>query len=216
MRAARGRTADLQTARARTADVEETDGRVRRSVRSRERILDALMELIAEGDLQPTGQHVAERAGIGLRTVYRHFEDMEGLYRELNDRVVRTVAPRAETPPSGPLADRIDAMVRFRVKTYERIAPYFRSGATQRWRSRFLTETHAEMVRTLRDDLYRALPELADAAEHRREAIELVTSFEAWDRLRTEQKVGRERAQAILERTVRDLLDAEAGRARGR
>lgn len=206
---AKERAPELRPTRSR--DAAETDGRVRRSVRSRERILDALTELIAEGDLQPTGQRVAARAGIGLRTVYRHFEDMETLYRELNERVTKRYVPAVEDPPGGSLDERIAAMVRFRVKTFERIAPYFRSGATLRWRSRFLTENHAAMVRSLRDDLHRALPELARASEGRREAIELVTSFEAWDRLRTDQKLGRERAQGIVEQTVRDLLHAEAG-----
>ena len=34
-----------------------------------------------------------------------------------------------------------------------------------------------------------------------------MTSFEAWDRLRTEQRLGRERAQAAVERAVLALLD---------
>lgn len=211
MRAAKRKRAESRAAAAKGGDAPEIDGRVRRSVLSRERILDALMELVSEGDLQPTGQRVAARAGIGLRTVYRHFEDMESLYRELNDRVTQLVAPAAEPPPSGSVDERIAAMVRFRVRTYERAAPFIRSGATLRWRSQFLKQAQSDMVRTMSDNLRRALPELADVAEHRREAIELVTSFEAWERLRTDQKLGRERAQAIVEATVRDLLDA--GRA---
>jgi AcrR family transcriptional regulator len=188
-----------------------TDGRVQRSVRSRERILDALTGLVAEGNLQPTGRQVAARAGLGLRTVYRHFEDMESLYRELNERVTRAVAPTAAPAASGSLAERVAAMVRFRVRVFERAAPFLRSGASLRWRSAFLSETHAATVRDLRENLHRSVPEVLELPEHRREAAELVASFEAWDRLRTEQRLGRDRAQAIVERTLLDLLEDGAG-----
>ena len=63
------------------ADKAEVDGRFRRSVRSRERILDALRELVSEGNLRPTGQQVAARASVSLRTVFRQFDDMEVIQR---------------------------------------------------------------------------------------------------------------------------------------
>ena len=75
-----------------------------------------------------------------------------------------------------------------------------------RWRSLFLTEAHDAMVRGLRLDLLRSLPEAADLPSERRDALELVTSFEAYDRLRTDQRLGRDRAQAVMTETVRALL----------
>ena len=74
-------------ARARSIEDEVSDGRVQRSVRSRRHILDAMVELVTEGELQPTGQQVADRAGVGLRTVFRHFEDMETLFAQLRERI---------------------------------------------------------------------------------------------------------------------------------
>ena len=58
------------------------------------------------------------------------------------------------------------------------------------------------MVRDLRDDLLRSLPE----ADPHRDVIELLTSFEGWDRLRTDQKLGREKAQRAIERALSVLL----------
>ena len=52
------------------------DGRRLRSERSRQAIIDAMMELIGEGNLVPTAQQASERAGVGIRTVFRHFSDM--------------------------------------------------------------------------------------------------------------------------------------------
>jgi hypothetical protein len=106
--------------------------------------------------------------------------------------------------------------VRLRVRTFERVAPFVRSGALLRWRSLFLTENHTDMVRALREDLLRYLPEITGLPDHRRQAIELVTSFEAWDRLRSDQKLGRDRAQTVVERTLLDLLGAGGGGSGGR
>ena len=57
------------------------DGRALRSERSRRPIVEALFALVGEGVLQPTAQQVADRAGVGIRTVFRHFEDMDALLR---------------------------------------------------------------------------------------------------------------------------------------
>ena len=89
---------------------------------------------------------------------------------------------------------------------FERIAPYKRSGNLKRWRSPFLRERHALLVRGLRADLLRWLPELRRAPAEIIDALELATSFEAWDRLRSEQRLGRARARAAVERTVLALV----------
>ena len=41
-----------------------SDGRLMRSERSRAGIVQALYELVGEGSLEPTADHVAERAGV--------------------------------------------------------------------------------------------------------------------------------------------------------
>lgn len=144
---------------------------------------------------------------------------MEGLYRELAQYQRQFFQPSpAEPMVEGPLEDRIAVAVQRRVSVFERAAPFLRSGASLRWRSRFLTKSHAEMVRDLRADLLRALPELEKGPVSLLEAADLLTSFEAWDRLRTDQKLGRERAQRVVEDGVRVLLGqrpiAKPGRKR--
>jgi AcrR family transcriptional regulator len=52
------------------------DGRRVRSERSRKSIIDAMLQLVEEGILVPTAQQVSERAGVSLRSVFRHFSDM--------------------------------------------------------------------------------------------------------------------------------------------
>jgi len=59
------------------------DGRALRGARNRERIVEALLELVREGELLPTAEQVSQRAGVGTRTVFRHFDDMESLNSEV-------------------------------------------------------------------------------------------------------------------------------------
>ena len=65
---------------------------------------------------------------------------------------------------------------------------------------------HQTLVLVLREHLLRWLPELAEAPREVFDAIELTTSFEAWDRLRGDQGLSATRAQAAVEASVIALL----------
>ena len=191
----------------------ETDGRRLRSERSREAIADALFELIGEGRPEPTAQEVAERAGMGIRTVFRLFSDMEGLYATLGARLIGEVMPtvRDAPPADTPLRDRASALVQERCALYERIAPYKRASNLKRPSSPFLTAQHRKLVRTLRERLSRWLPEIRGAPADVADALEQATSFEAWDRLRCDQGLSRPRARAAMERAVQALVGELGG-----
>jgi AcrR family transcriptional regulator len=184
-----------------------SDGRVRRSQRSGHAIVEALMALVGEGVIEPTAQQVAARAKVGIRTVFRRFSDMESLFAEMDARLQAEAVPLLfGGRPGGTLAARACALVRQRVAFFERIAPYKRSGNLKRWRSPFLRDRHALLVRGLRADLLRWLPELRRAPAVIADALDLATSFEAWDRLRSEQSLSSARAQAAVEQTVHALV----------
>jgi AcrR family transcriptional regulator len=191
------------------------DGRVRRGVRSREAIVAALMDLVGSGILQPTVQQVAERAGVGVRSVFRHFSEMETLHRAMDARLEAEARPLImDADRRGTLAARIANLARLRATFFERIGPYKRSGNVVRWRSRFLQDRHLNLQRELRGDLLRWLPELKGAAVPIVEAIDLVTSFEAWERLRFDRGLSVKSALAVLETSVTALLAAARPRKR--
>jgi len=105
------------------------DGRQRRSARSREGIVQALFELVGSGVLRPTAQQVAETAGVGIRSVFRHFADMESLFAEMQARLEAEAVPILRAAAvEGPLDRRARGLVDRRVDFFERIAPYKRSG----------------------------------------------------------------------------------------
>jgi AcrR family transcriptional regulator len=183
------------------------DGRARRTARSRAAIETALFELIGEGQLQPTAQEVAIRAGVALRSVFRHFSDTERLFASLDARLRREAAVLVQrTRPTGTVLDRVRAMVRLRTTVFERITPYKRSADLQKWRSPYIQGQQHALARELRAGLRRWLPELADAPPDVGEALELVTSFEAWERLRAEQRLGKARAARVMTKTAEAIL----------
>ncbi|MCP3985004.1 MAG: TetR/AcrR family transcriptional regulator [bacterium] len=189
------------------SDAERSDGRARRSERSRKAIVQALMELIGEGSPRPTAQQVAERAGVGIRTVFRHFSDMETLYSEMDAELREELRPLVRAgQPEGGVEERVKALVARRADLFERAAPYHRSAALQRWHSQYLRGSHATYVRELRANLLRWLPELERVDAELVDAAELATSFEAWDRLRSEQRLSRARASVVIQGTLCRLL----------
>ena len=75
---------DVQTA---------TDGRVLRGERNRSAIVEALLALLEEGGAKPSAKEIAERAGVSLRSVFQHFDDMEALYAECVRQQYAKIAP---------------------------------------------------------------------------------------------------------------------------
>lgn len=186
------------------------DGRTLRSERSRQRIADALYELIGEGDLQPSAQQVADRADVGIRTVFRLFADMDALFATIDERLVVEVGPAVANPPpeDAALHERIERLVAERAALYERVGAYLRSTLRHRDRSDFLSAKYARLVRRLRAQQGRWLPELRLAPLDLVEALDQAISFEAWARLRSDQRLSRPRARAAMQRAARALVDA--------
>ncbi len=76
-----------------TAEPMEVDGRRQRSDASRRKIALAMLDLLREGEADPSADLVAERAGVGRRTVFRLFSDMEGVFREMHAIMASRLTP---------------------------------------------------------------------------------------------------------------------------
>jgi AcrR family transcriptional regulator len=185
------------------------DGRLLRSERSRELIADALYELLREGDVEPSAQKVADRAGVGIRTVFRLFSDMDALYATVNARLEFEVAPMLrDDPPEGTtIRGRAESLIAERVALFERVGVYMRFTNRNRDRSAFLASNYRKLTGRLRERLLRWLPELRDALPALIEALDQATSFEAWDRLRGDQRLSRPRAHAAMEYATQLLVN---------
>ena len=189
-----------------TRETQQTDGRRRRGEDSRERIIAAMLAFVREGEVAPGAERVAIRAEVGLRTVFRHFRDMDSLYSEMSRTIEGELSDLATRPFQSPdETGRLSEIISRRAEAYERIFPFKHASITHRHRSDFLARGHAHMVSNLRQALAKDLP-VACAEPGRLEALDLLLSFEAWSRLRREQGQSRENAEAIVRRLATALL----------
>jgi AcrR family transcriptional regulator len=188
-------------------DPDETDGRRRRSQDSRSRIVAAMVELVRAGDISPSAADVAARAGVGLRSVFRHFKDMESLYREITDVIEADLrAATVAKPFKGETwRERVLELIERRSAGFEQIAPMRRASDARRHASAVLQDDHQRLTLTLRDILRHQLPR--DAVDRPTfEALELLLSFEAWSRLRREQGLTPNDARKALRAAVKALI----------
>ncbi len=183
------------------------DGRHRRSRESRGRIIDAMLELVREGVLEPTAEQVSERAGLAMRTVFRHFRDMESLYREISQRMHTRIEAMIEGETRAePWQAGLHRMVDRRARIYEEMLPMRLAADALRHRSRVLQDDHAEFVEVARGMLRDLLPREIARDKVRFEALDALLSYELWIRLRRHQKLSAGSARTVIHRSVEAVL----------
>jgi AcrR family transcriptional regulator len=184
------------------------DGRRRRGEDNRARIVEAMLEIIHSGEVTPSAEQVAQRADVGLRTVFRHFQDMDSLYREMSVVIAGELYAVAETPfRSENWRDRVVELVERRGAAFEKVGPFLRASTVFRYRSKYLEVDNTRLVAALRDILKRQLPPEVARDQLKLEILDLLLSFETWSRLRREQGLSPKRARETLTAAVRRLLD---------
>lgn len=173
------------------------DGRHARSVSSRAKIVAAMLDLVGGGDVQPSAAKVAEAAGVGLRTVFRHFDDMETLYREMSEAVETKVMPLILTPfVATDWRDRVREMADRRAVVFEAILPYRISAAVKRFQSTFLMDDYQRMLRMERGTVDAVLPAELLADPVQLHMLYAALSFQCWRGLRHDQELSVSAARA--------------------
>jgi AcrR family transcriptional regulator len=184
------------------------DGRRQRSDRSRRRIIVAMFELLREGEMSPSAVQVAERANVGLRTVFRHFEDMESIFEEMTDELKSVLMPRLTAPfeattPRGKLLELTDRLT----DLYEQAFPMQVALVIRRFQSEFLQKQYKSEVSLLRSVLKSILPQNIIADRTRFAAIEVNLTFATWRRLREDQNLSATNAKKTLLLILEALTD---------
>lgn len=183
------------------------DGRRRRGQDNRARIVAAMLELMHGGDVSPSAEQVAERADVALRTVFRHFKDMDSLYREMSEVIEAEMRAMAGQPfKATDWRGRVVELVERRGAVFEKITPFKRASDALRHRSRFLQDDDDRLTAALREILKRELPPEVARDQLKLEALDLLLSWESWSRLRREQTLTPARARKVLESAVSALL----------
>jgi AcrR family transcriptional regulator len=195
------------------------DGRRARGERTRLKVIEALLDLVDEGTVRPTAQEVATRAGVALRTVYHHFEDVEALRRLALDLQMRRHAEILKPiDTGGDLAERIEVIANQCRRLFEALTPIRRATMFDEQSSPEMAEGIAFCTRTRRDHVIGTFaPELRRSGDGMRvvtDAVDLVTSWPTWEYLRA--SLGRSPAAAtrVMVASLKSLLsDQDRGAA---
>lgn len=181
------------------------DGRTARRIANRHRILDAALDLAAEG-AEVDVETIAERAGVSVRSVYNHFPTARELIAGMYERGTDRVRPLFEQMPSpdAPFDDRVHAFVRVWARVQEEIAPI-------RWRALVAEHEHPELQPELaqlrkahRAEIRRMFPEISD--RRAQAAATAATDSLAWRALRRHQGLSFDAACEVVEETLRRLI----------
>ena len=165
-----------------------------------------MLALVAEGQITPSAEQVAIRAEVGLRSVFRHFKDMESLYAEMTARLSRDyqmwLVPFDSVDWRGQLGETLDR----RVSTYERLMPFKRAGDAHRHESAAIQAEHARTLALMRSRLKSLLPDSITGDDLVFETLDLLLSFETWQRLRVEQHLPPSKARALIKGQIDRLV----------
>lgn len=189
------------------------DGRRARRERNREAVVDALLAYYREGELQPSTDQIAERAGISARSLFRYFDDIDDLCRVAIGRQIAHVGSLffLDIDPDLDLGDRAAALVAHRLDLYEAMSWV---GVVARSREPFQPLIAAELrqVRSVLRTQIRQLfaPELAalgaTEADRRVAAADVLSSFEAYRLMLDDQGLDRPAIAETLTNTLIFLL----------
>ena len=188
-------------------DEPRKDGRRLRTEESRRRVVTALLECVREGDFDPSAEAIAQRAGVGLRTVFRLFKDKEGLFQQMNHVVLARIADLAQAAPKGETwREQLDDLMTRRFTAYEQVMPYRRASQAHAHHSQFVRTNHESLRQQMRRVLSGIVPQPVRADHSLFDALEMALSIEAWITLRVDQRLEPSRARAAVRRATTALL----------
>jgi AcrR family transcriptional regulator len=175
------------------------DGRRVRAEANRNRIVAAVVALVGKGEMTPTAEAIAAEAGVSLRTVFRHFEEMENLYLEIAAAIFERAQPVIDRPFAAETwQEVVEEIVARRSEVFEMVAPYKRALDIFRHRSPALSAASERLAQLSRNVLKSRLAGRLPLTADQFEAIDLLTSLETWIRLRDIQCLSPQAASRVL------------------
>lgn len=197
----------------RDANPPPVDGRTARAVRTRDAIVDACIALVDSGDLRPTAPRIAEEAGVSVRSVFQHFDDLETLFAAVGERVVQRLA-RLIVPidPSLPLEERIVRLVSQRANLLEVVTPIRRAASVHSVGSaeigRMFHTGHCFLRQQVNAVFAPELDRAGAAAGVLLDSLDLTLAWSTWETLRSLEGRSEAEARCVQEWLVRAALHA--------
>lgn len=165
----------------------ESDGRRLRSVNTQGIIVDAAMTLIKKGFLNPTAQQVADEAGIGIRSVFRKFNDKETLFSEMDKQVKENHQELFTNLTVGSLKERIKGLVEIEATAFEENIQFIKASLVNKWRYEALEKNYKKNQLQIKILMFQCLPEIKELDLNIQVALAAVNSPNFWIELRDNQ-----------------------------
>ena len=185
-----------------------SDGRRLRSERSRQAMINAALILIEEGNFTPTAKQISARAGVGIRSFFRQFEDMDQFFAAVDEHTVGSFWESFlhEGDREGALTERLDSIVATYAKAFEEHRSLLLATKSLRWSSSVLKANYQRYQKISRSNKESWIPEITELGSDERELVDAYLSFEMWHRLRDIQGLSCETAQAAILKACSGLL----------
>lgn len=196
------------------------NGKQRQRGRTRNAILDALADVIAESSgMEFSIQQVADRAGVTHRTVYNHFPTREALRDGLAERVEELLGATGRRRPDAgtPSLESLAPMVAESYALFESCAPAVRASVILTLASRGPTQLAKRRTDAFRKIVRQGLPANAPVpADEATAAVRMFLSTIGWHVLTEHLGLSSTKAAATAEWAIQVLLDAAARDTRAR
>lgn len=189
------------------------DGRHARSARTRATIVESFLALLQEKQAVPTAAQIAKRAGCSTRSVFERFADFRELAAASFDHVVQQGL-------STPVGDKATKDRSTRIAFHVRVRATNCEKWLALWRALMRAPVGAADILNVRIALVREMsrariklmydPELSSLSPWRREAtliaLEALTDYEAWGRMREQYKLSFEQGCEVWDAMTDQIL----------
>ena len=185
--------------------IKTSDGRFARSQKTKDAIVKALLKLLNDTPF-PTAEQVAKESKIGLRTVYRQFKDMEGIYLSLHEECVYFLNKMFENEidVNQSFEERINFAVSERLKIYSEYETLFIATISNSARLPILVNQVAESYQIMRERFIEIVPEIKNLSTIKSDLLFTRITFPPWFSLR---KLLKHDQKIIIDELSIDLME---------
>ena len=161
------------------------DGRFARSQKTKDSIVKALLKLLRNTPF-PTAEQVAKESKIGLRTVYRQFNDMESIYLSLHEECMHSLDQMfdSDVDLDKSFKERVNFAISERLTIYEEYETLFIATISNSARLPTLVNQVAESYQIMRDRFIEIVPEIKNLSTIKSDLLFTRITFPPWFSLR--------------------------------
>jgi len=159
------------------------DGRNLRSINSQKLIVDACIKLFKAGNLEPTAQQVADESGVGIRTVFRQFDEMENLFKSVDAVLSKDYDFEVRYDPSSSFDARLQSTISHMNAGYEKHKLIMFMTVSKMWKYEFLRKNYLMYQDLIKSKTEEILPEVLSFDTESRHLFHASLCFAMWTRL---------------------------------